>query len=91
MARNVFGATQAFAKSRVTVMHSLLQSRNGTPRNIGGRDQLGDGRPQHAFVGTQLEQPFVQQPAIADGQDEQHRHQGLDHQRNSVAHYSVSF
>src|SRR5205085_8573149 len=65
-----------------------LQAGDGALGNFRRGDQLGDRALQRLLVRLELLEPAVQHNAERDREQQQHRHQALDHQSKSVAHWA---
>ena len=72
------GAAQPLAQPRVAFLHGEFQAGDGAFGDFGGRDQLGNRRPQRLFVGLQELEAAVERDAVNDCQREQDRHQHFD-------------
>src|SRR5262249_42462465 len=70
----------------VDVAHRVLEPADRTLGDFGRGDQLADGGLQRMLVRLQPLQPLVEQHAVADGEQQQHRHQTLDRYSHGVVH-----
>ena len=78
------GRPEALARGAVSVLGGRLQPGDGAAGDLGGGDQLGDGRLEHLLVRLEALEAAVEDHAIADREQEQDRHQALDHQPETV-------
>ena len=86
----MLGLRQPGSKCLVRVICGGFQAENGTLGNLGGGDQLRDRRTQGLFISTQTLQPAVQDPAIADGDQQKDSHQSLDQHSKRQGRHDVS-
>src|SRR4029077_19209527 len=77
---------QTFAQILITVAHRHLQAGDRPLGDFGRGDQLRYRAFQRLLVGFELFQPPIEYDAEGDREQQQHRHQALDHQAKSVAH-----
>jgi len=62
------GAAQPLSQPRFAFLHGELQASDGAFGDFGGRDQLGNRRPQGLLVGLQELEAAVERDAVNDCQ-----------------------
>ena len=80
MIRHLRRGGELVAEIDVDVAHGVLQPADRALGDLGCGDELADDGLQRMLVRPQALQAAVEQHAITDGDHEQYRHQGLDHQ-----------
>src|SRR5262249_61950846 len=78
--REALGGAQALAEVLVALAYRELEAGDRPLGDLGGGDQLGDGRLERLLVGLEQLEALVEQDAVADGEREQDRDQAFDDQ-----------